>query len=186
MRRLILAATAIAALAVPAVVPAVSAAKPTLPPTTIAVDGGTYGDIPGNFIVPAGVTAKIEWGTVQGNTTVQGTLNAAQATFVGNVDVNGGHFSGFNGGFVAKNNVTIQNVPANSPGNGWHVAGFWSSQPPYFQPGGSEIDGNLSFLNNGGDLYVEGPTTVQGNFTYSGNAVPYSGGLTVVGHSTIS
>jgi hypothetical protein len=183
MRKFIVAATAIAALAVPTVVPAVSAAKTPPPAATVAVDGVTYGDIPGNFIVPVGVTAKIEWGTVQGNTTVQGTLSAAQATFVGNVDVDGGHFYGFNGGFVAKKNFTIQNSPA----NGWIIDGFWSETPGYFQPEGSEIDGNFSFLNNAGGLYVQGPTTVQGNFTYSGNAVPYvAGALTVIGHSTIS
>jgi hypothetical protein len=182
MRKFILAATAIATLAVPAVIPAVSAAKTTLPAATVAVDGQWYGDVPGNFIVPEGVTAYLSWGTVQGNTTVQGTLHVFQGTFVGNVDVNGGHFYGENGGFLAKSNVTIKNSPA----NGWIVDGFWSEQPSYFQPGGSEIDGNFSFLDNGGGLYVQGPTTVKGNFTYSGNAVPYGGGLSVVGHSTTS
>jgi hypothetical protein len=141
-------------------------------------------EIPGNLVVPAGVTADLQWAHVAGNVSVEGTLSAAATTFDRNVDVNGGHFYGYNAGFVVKGNMEIQN----SSDNGWIADGFWTSHYNDF-PNGTEIDGNFSYINNTGSFYVQNDgasATVKGNFTYSGNALPYGGGLTVNGHSTIS
>lgn len=64
------------------------------------------------------------------------------------------------------------------PGNGNN--GFWGTYSP------TVIDGQFKYLNNSAPLYVGGPVTVFGKFTYSGNAHPYSGGLVTHGHSNIS
>jgi hypothetical protein len=49
-----------------------------------------------------------------------------------------------------------------------------------------EVDGTLCFTNNTGSAMSLNGSMIVHNFTYSGNALPYAGGLTVNGTSSIS
>jgi hypothetical protein len=176
--KFIVAATAIAALAVPAVVPAVSAAAP--PPTPQLYGDHSEAVIAGNIDVPQGHTLRLFGSEVTGNITVEGDLVMDGATADGNVNVNGGHFSSIAWGFLIKGGLSITNTPFDYNSN---ISGFWNTYGP------GEIDGGLTYTHNNGQHLETGQgasVTVHGKFTYSDNSVPYTGGLTVLGQSNIS
>ena len=156
--------------------------------------------IPNNLNVPAGATCTLAGTEVVGNISVGAgaTLHTIGFTADQNVNVNGGFLVDNNYGFHIKGNLTIDG----SQGDPYSANnGFWSN---YTQ---SNIDGNFTYTNNLGWFYAEGGTTppwlggdpsspanprwsegatVKGNFTYSGNGRPYTGGLNVLGHSNVS
>ncbi len=183
MRKLILAATTIAALAVPAVTAVPAMAKVA---TTTDANGNVtnvktgdvtcYGDltspVAGDLNVPAGASCKVMWTEVNGDTTVEGALSASAGTFDGKVKVDGGSFASFNYGATIHGSLKITGSSAQN--------GFWSDYGP------TVIDGQFKYLNNSGPLYMEGSNTVFGKFTYSGNSHLYSGTLVTHGHSNIS
>lgn len=181
MRKFILAATTIAALAVPAIaIPTAAMAAPTGNTTNAAGDVTCRGDLTTNVMgdlrVPAGATCKAMYVEINGDTTVEGHLSAASATFDGKVLANGGSFDTFNGGAHIHGSLKIMNSWGDANGNN----GFWSDYGP------TVIDGKFTYINNGAPLYMEGSNTVYGKFTYGGNAHPYSGNLVTHGHNAIS
>jgi hypothetical protein len=180
--RFILAATAIAALAVPASSMASNASYVTCNNATQNDDAHETASMPAvitnNLMVPDGGICRLHGNEVTGNITVGSgaTLSTFGFTADRNVTVNGGHFYASNWGGHIGGNLVI----SNSPDNGWIANGFWNDYAPL------TIGGYLSYTNSG-KLYSQGqPTTVQGKLMYSGNSQPYPGGLTVLGSSTIS
>jgi hypothetical protein len=182
MRRFIMAATAVGALAVAAIIPAVSAAAAATP-CTGDLNGGK---IPGALTVPAGATCKLFGTEVQGTISVAGTLVMDGAIADQNVTVDGGHFDSIGWGFLIKKNLSITNTPFDYNSN---ISGFWNLQAP------GEIGGNFSYIHNNGqhlETQQGASVTVDGNFSYGdnykpdGTYVPYAGGLTVLGNSTVA
>ena len=147
MRKFILAATAIAALAVPAVASAASS----------------------NITIPAGQTRDLSWQTIPGNVDVYGTLtNYGQTHYMGNVTVHpGGTFKADNWGVTIDGNLTLQNPSGQS--------GFWPpSSDPLRIP--SLVKGNVTFTIDStasypcyawAAFYVHG-LKVGKNFNYTG------------------
>jgi hypothetical protein len=130
-----------------------------------SVNSTVPGTINSNLDVPAGATCQIRWGTVNGNVTVEGTLQAAASTFNGNVTVTGGHFSGFNQPNHITGNLTItgstgdDGLFTNAPGFGWAPSGY-----------GLIVDKNFTYTGNSARLYVGGTGMYVGkNYTYNTN-----------------
>jgi hypothetical protein len=135
--------------------------------------------ISGNLVVPAGATCRIAWGEVKGNVSVHGNLQAIAMTFDRNVGVDGGSLAGINWGNTFLGNVSITNSPGSTVPGGSNLNGFWSSYSE------TTIAGNFSYVDNAVPLYMqELPTTVKGNFTYSGS--PCGSTPTVLGATSIS
>jgi hypothetical protein len=190
MRKLILAATMVAALAVPTVA---MAANPGGGSTQCKGDIGPT-VITNNLNVPDGATCRLFGTEVQGNISVGAgaTLHTFGFTADNNVTVSGGYFVDNNWGFTIKHNLTIDG----SQGDPYNANnGFWSNYSR------SYIGGDFTYTNNLGWFYAEGGqktaddgtvldswngATVHGSFNYSGNGHPYQGGLTVQGSSNIS
>jgi hypothetical protein len=162
-----------AALAVPM---ASASAQPV--GATVAANGVSYGNISGNFDVPAGVTAYL-FGEVTADVSVEGNLYVFGGRVDRNVAVNGGSFEAANQGVYISGNLSITNSAGN-PNQGGN--GFWNDE------GTSTIGGNFSYTYNSGYLYAGyGATTVHGNFTYANNTgSSYLGSLVVNGSQTIS
>jgi len=158
-------------------------AAPTTTTTTCndsvsPVAGGAT--VAGNLVVPAGATCYLFYATVQGNTSVAGTLLADATTFNKNVSVNGGVLMNINRAFTVKGNLSI----TNSAG----VNGTWEQ----YNDAKSVVQGNFSYTYNSGQLFIGYlGLDVKGNFTFAYNAPsatdwPYTlDGLTVAGNSTI-
>jgi hypothetical protein len=154
---------------------AASAAPATSNPAwTVASDGQTLSGTYKNIDVPAGVTAKIEWSHVTGQVSVEGVLSSAATIFDHNVGVSGpgSELWLFNQASHIKGDLTV----ANSSG-GWNGSAGTSfgantgyAGPDAATANGSQVDGNFSFQNNTGWLYVGSPLNVVGSFTASGNA----------------
>jgi hypothetical protein len=164
MRRfIILAATAIAAQAVPSIA---SAATGNIDCTDGSLSGTT---VNANVTVPAGATCSF-WGTINGNVTVNGTMLMSGGEVTGNVNVpQGGLFQGFNYGVTIDKNLTITNPAADSPIGGSN--GFYGNQ--YGTT--NLVKGNVNFTLNSGvyapyrwpSLYFGGGTRVGGTINYS-------------------
>ena len=136
--------------------------------------------VPPDLVVPAGATCYLFYATVQGNTSVAGTLLADATTFNKNVSVNGGVLMNINRAFTVKGNLSI----TNSAG----VNGTWEQ----YNDAKSVVQGNFSYTYNSGQLFIGYlGLDVKGNFTFAYNAPsatdwPYTlDGLTVAGNSTI-
>jgi hypothetical protein len=176
VRGFIVAAVTIAALAVPAAATSATGSTPCTGDIGAVV-------IPTNLNVPAGATCRLFGTEVQGNISVGtgATLHTFGFTADRNVSVNGGFFVDNNWGFLIKGNLSIDGSQGDptSCNNG-----FWSDYSA------SEIMGNFSYTNNLGWFCAQSNggffITVDGNFTYSGNGRPYTGGLTFLGASNIS
>jgi hypothetical protein len=206
MRKIILAATALAALAVPAVASAANTTNVTCytPPIVgynndnSPIYGGPYNGmsipdqtITGNLIVPAGATCRVGWINVQGNASVSGNLNTfGQTHFYNNVDVQaGGSFAASNWGVTIDRNLTITDPAANS-GNG-----FWGDYSPNIVKGAINytIDSTAAAAYPQYQwpyLYFGGPTKVTGNVKYSVGSLssvrPFQQGALTAGSYTTS
>jgi hypothetical protein len=187
MRKFILAATAIAALAVPAVSLAVpSIASAATGSTTCAAAGvpsstydgipttDVYGTVNSNLDVPAGAPlCRIFNATINGNLTVEGTVSAFGGHVTGNVTVNaGGQFKNSNSvGFKIDKNLNFQ--PGVGPDNG------------FFNTGDSYVGQNLNYLGSTPLFVGYGQLHVAKNATITGGSSSLWG-LDVAGSSNIS
>lgn len=185
MRKFILAAATVAALAVPAISASTAMAAPqgnTTDPTTgdVVCRGDLSTPVAGDLRVPAGATCRLTgWQEIQGDTTVAGHLQTfGQNTFDGKVRVDGGTFVVSNWGVHIHGSLKIVNsLGDNTTANN----GFWSDYSP------TVIDGKFTYTGNAGWFYAEGSNTIYGKTTIGGNAHPVtSAGLTTHGHSSIS
>ena len=139
-----------------------------------------------NVDVPAGAAVQLRYVDIKGNLSVEGKLSLASSQIEGNATVSG-----------PGAGLSLFNDPGN---HFWHdltvnaAGGYYDSS--YINTGlgvysdGQQVDGNLTFTNNTGSRLSynadPGSMTVNGNFTYSGNALLYAGGLTITGHQSIS
>jgi hypothetical protein len=184
MRKLIPVAMSAAALAVLAVPSMASAAGSTqctgnMPGQTIST----------NVTVPAGSHCDLSWSDVKGNVSVAGSLTTYGIThFEKNVSVEGGSFAAANWGDTIDGNLSFVNPAANGQ-NGF--CGDYSA---------NEVKGNMSYTITSAEVYPQyqspilyfgGGAKVDGNFSYSDQGTGFpghldKGGLTVLGHSSIS
>jgi len=133
----------------------------TLPYTVNGVVKPANQIITGDLHVPAGKTCQLNWITVAGNVTVEGTLTSFSSTFQGNVTVIGGQITLANGVGPLVGNLTIMGSPYYnqiSCPNSTNVIG-----------------GNLTVVGNTGDFYV--CQAIVGHFDANNNVV---GGNVVV------
>jgi len=206
-----LAATAIAALAVPAI------ASASAPPVT-TLDSADYiaQTLPaGNYDVPAGNKVNLSWADVKGNLTVEGSVvNFGKTLYEKNVTVNKrGSFMAGNWPVTINGNLQITDPAANSQNGFW--GDYWVDPT---DPTGqiqdrpdlhlNEVKGNLIYTIDANGNYPQyqsplpyfgGGTKVDGKFTYNTGgrmtqspgdgliAAPAAmGSLTTVGTTTIS
>jgi hypothetical protein len=119
--------------------------------------------IKATLVVQAGAVCRMSGVEVQGDTSVNGSLYTIGSTFDGNVGVDGGCLTTANNGNTFVKSVSITNSPGCWLG-GAVQNGFWSPNSP------TTIGKNFSYVNNSVPLYIGyGPTTVGGDFTYSGS-----------------
>jgi hypothetical protein len=136
-----------------------------------------------NVDVPQGADVQLRWVDIKGNLSVEGKLSLASSQIEGNATVSGpgAGLSLFND----PGNHFYRNLTVN--GAGGYYDGSWINTGLGFYSNGQQVDGSLTFTNNTGSrMSPSGSMTVKGDFTYSGNALPYAGGLTVLGQSSIS
>jgi hypothetical protein len=138
-----------------------------------------------NVDVPQGANVQLRWVDIKGNLSVEGTLALASSQIEGNAEVSGpgAGLSLFND----PGNHFWRNLTVNSAGGYNDSSSINTGLGTYSN--GQQIDGNLIFTNNTGSrLSLNGTMTVNGSFTYSGNALPYTdnGELTVLGSTSIS
>ena len=187
MRRFIVAGTAIAALAVPAVslvAPSVASAAGSTTCAAAGVPGHTWDNIPttdvfgtvnSNLDVAAGapLCRIFNGATINGNLTVEGTVSAFGGHVTGNVTVNaGGQFKNSNSvGFTIDKNLTFQ--PGVGPDNG------------FFNTGDSYVGQNLNYYGSTPLFVGYGTLHVAGNATITGGSSALYG-LDVHGVSNIS
>jgi hypothetical protein len=135
-----------------------------------------------NVDVPLGADVQLRWVDIKGNLSVEGKLSLASSQIEGNASVSGpgAGLSLFNDPDTFYRNLTVN-------GAGGYYDGTWINTGLGVYSNGQQIDGSLSFTNNTGSrMSLNGSMTVKGSFTYSGNALPYAGGLTVSGQQSIS
>ena len=143
------------------------------------------GTINKNVDVPQGADVQLRWVDIKGNLSVEGKLSLASSQIEGNTDVSGpgAGLSLFNGPSHFWRDVTVN-------GAGGFYDGSWLNSSLKTSSDGQQIDGSLTFTNNTGSRLSynadPGSMTVHGSFTYSGNALPYAGGLTIHGQQNIS
>jgi hypothetical protein len=115
---------------------------------------------------------------------VEGVLSSSATTFDHNVGVSGpgSELSLFNYASHIKGNLSVT-----SSSGGWNGSGGTSFADNAAYNGPSQVDGDFSFQNNTGCMYVGGSQNVGGSFTASANG-PYANlgqfdysGLTVGG-----
>ena len=141
------------------------------------------GTINKNVDVPQGADVQLRWVDIKGNLSVEGKLSLASSQIEGNATVSGpgAGLSLFND----PGNHFYRNLTVN--GAGGYYDGSWINTGLGVYSDGQQVDGSLTFTNNtGSQMSLNGSMTVNGGFTYSGNALPYAGGLTVLGSSSIS
>ena len=133
------------------------------------------GTINKNVDVPQGADVQLRWVDIKGNLSVEGKLSLASSQIEGNATVSGpgAGLSLFND----PGNHFYRNLTVN--GAGGYYDGSWINTALGVYSNNQQIDGNLTFTNNTGSrMSLNASMTVNGNFTYSGNALPYAGGLT--------
>ena len=144
------------------------------------------GTINKNVDVPQGADVQLRWVDIKGNLSVEGKLSLASSQIEGNATVSGpgAGLSLFNDpGNHFWRNLTVNNAGGYNDSSSINTGlGTYSN--------GQQIDGSLTFTNNTGSRLSynadPGSMTVHGSFTYSGNALPYAGGLTIHGQQNIS
>jgi hypothetical protein len=145
--------------------------------------GPSQGVINKNVDVPQGADVHLQWVDIKGNLSVEGKLSLASSQIEGNANVSGpgAGLSLFNDpGNHFWHNLTVN-------GAGGYYDGSWINTGLGVYSNGQQVDGSLTFTNNTGSrLSLNGSMTVNGSFTYSGNALPYAGGLTVNSQQNIS
>jgi hypothetical protein len=118
------------------------------------------GTVPSNLTVPAGAPICRVFGTINGNTSVGGTLLAFGGAFNGNVSVAGT--------FQANTNVKVNGNLSFLDPAAYSQSGFWN--------GGNEVTGNLSYMIDSNAsygcyawpaLYLHS-VKVDKNFAYTG------------------
>jgi len=128
-----------------------------------------------NVDVPQGVNVQLRYVDIKGNLNVEGTLGLASSQIEGDATVSGpgAGLSLFNDpGNHFWHNLTVN-------GAGGYYDGSWINTALGVYSNNQQIDGNLTFTNNTGSrMSLNASMTVNGNFTYSSNALPYAGGLT--------
>jgi hypothetical protein len=144
------------------------------------------GTINKNVDVPQGADVQLRWVDIKGNLSVEGHLSLASSQIEGNANVSGpgAALTLFND----PGNHFWRNVTVNGAG-GYYLGRSWPLEGLDVHSNGQQIDGSLTFTNNTGSMLdLSGSMTVNGSFTYSGNALPYvsNGELTVLGSSSIS
>jgi hypothetical protein len=149
----------------------------------IMASGGYIGK---SVDIPAGDNIQLRYVDIHGQLTVEGKLSLASSTIEGNTTVSGpgAGLSLFNDpGNTFWGNVTVNNA-------GGYYDGSYINTGLGVYSDGQQINGGLTFTNNTGSRLSynadPGSMTVNGRFTYSGNALPYASGLTVLGQSIIS
>jgi hypothetical protein len=141
------------------------------------------GTINKNVDVPQGADVQLRWVDIKGNLNVEGKLSLASSQIEGNATVSGpgAGLSLFND----PGNHFWRNLTVN--GAGGYYDGSWINTGLGTYSDGQHVDGNLTFTNNTGSrMSLNGSMTVNGSFTYTGNALPYAGGLTVLGSTSAS
>jgi len=136
-----------------------------------------------NVDVPQGADVQLRWVDIKGNLSVEGKLSLASSQIEGNATVSGpgAGLSLFND----PGNHFYRNLTVN--GAGGYYDGSWINTGLGVYSDGQQVDGSLTFTNNtGSQMNLSGSMTVNGSFTYSGNALPYAGGLTIHGQQNIS
>lgn len=157
------------------------------------------GTITKNIDLPASVTQAVNiwlgWTHVTGNVTVEGTLSMTADVMNGNVTVSG-----------PGSQLWLGNYASHITGNLWvhDSSGAWNGSAgtsfgdntghagpdAATADGSSQVDGNFTYQNNSGWLYVGSPLRVVHNFTASGNAAYpahwATSGLTVSGKTSVS
>jgi hypothetical protein len=143
----------------------------------------SQGTINQNVDVPQGAAVQLRWVDIKGDLTVEGTLSLASSQIEGSAFVTGpgAGLSLFND----PGNHFYRDLTVN--GAGGYYDGSWINTGLGVYSSGQQIDGSLVFTNNTGSrLSLNGSMTVNGSLTYSGNALPYPGGLTVGGLQSVS
>ena len=145
----------------------------------------TSGTITKNIDVPAGYNVGwLSGTTVNGNITIEGQMTMNGDTVNGNVTVSGGGPAGSGSQLWLANNpshitgnLTITGSAGGPNGNGSNNGtSFGDNADEQWGPTpATQVDGNFSFTNNTGWLYVGAPLHVLHNFTASGNG-PYTWG----------
>jgi hypothetical protein len=141
------------------------------------------GAINKNVDVPQGADVQLRWVDIKGNLSVEGKLALASSQIEGNANVSG-----------PGAGLSLFNDPGNHfhrdlivNGAGGYYDGSWINTGLGVYSNSQQVDGSLTFTNNTGSrMSLNGSMTVNGSFTYSGDALPYAGGLTVNGQQSIS
>ena len=128
-----------------------------------------------NIDVPAGTSVWLAWTHVTGSVTVEGVVTMSAAIVDGDVTVSGPGSQLWLANYAShlKGNLSVHD--SSGAWNGSAGTSF-GDNTGYVGPdaatadGTSQIDGNFSFLNNTGWLYVGSPLHVGGTFTATGNA----------------
>ena len=194
MKKLMIAATMAAALAVPSLASAAPVSNTTCNNATADYDWAETNVLPakivGNLTVPDGGLCRLHGNEITGNISVGkgATLHVFGMTADNNVSVDGGSFVASNWGVTIGGNLSILN-PAP-----YTQSGFWGNYSS------NEVKGNVSFTLDGTvtfpdsgwpSLYAGGGVTVDKNLTYSVGGLssvrPFdASGWNVIGHITTS
>jgi hypothetical protein len=154
-----------------------------------ALSGSTINknvDVPAGVTRPDGSPIWLSWAHITGNVSIEGNVFMSADTVDGNVTVGGpGSFLGLsNYASHFEGGLYVQNSTGiYTGGPGSTSFGNWTQYN-----GPSQVDGKFTFTGNSGGLYSGYPMHVSGSFTYTGNTGPVldRGGLTVDGQQTIS
>jgi hypothetical protein len=157
------------------------------------------GTITKNIDVPASVTQAdniwLGWTHVTGNVTVEGTLTMTADVINGNVTVGGPGSQLWLANYASHitGNLTVHDSSGawnGSAGTSFGDNTGYAGPDAATADGSSQVDGNFTYQNNTGWLYVGSPLRVLHNFTASGNtAYPAhwdTSGLTVSGKTSVS
>jgi hypothetical protein len=154
------------------------------------------GTITKNIDVPASVSnIWLGWTHVTGNVTVEGTLSMTADVINGNVTVSGPGSQLWLANYASHitGNLTVQNSSGawnGSAGTSFGDNTGYAGPDAATADGSSQVDGNFTYQNNTGWLYVGSPLRVLHNFTASGNAAYPAhwdtSDLTASGKTTVS